>query len=324
MSDDLLTLKSLLLENEDMYPGIDRWYAEKVVPGLKASERIAYVAFEGEKPIASAVLKLGEHAKFCHVRIHPGFRDHDLGQMFFAQMAFEARHSDAKEIHFTLPEGLWYDETKFFNSFGFVAAKKASQQYRDGQTELSCSAPLATVWRESLKRLPYLMRRFSPGGLSSSNQILLSMQPTYAKRVFARTKHIEIRKKFSLKWKGCKAVVYGSQPLGALMGEVTLSDIISGSPAVIWEQYGARTGCSYEEFVDYVGGSKEVYALELADVTPYISPVGISQISHLTGEDLRPPQSFLEVKSDAEGAWVKAISVAGLLHSRYGIRRPNL
>jgi predicted transcriptional regulator len=150
------------------------------------------------------------------------------------------------------------------------------------------------------------------------------MQPAYAERVFARTKHVEIRKKFSLKWKGFKAVVYGSQPLGALMGEVTVSNVISGSPAVIWEQYGARAGCSHKEFVDYVGSSKEVYALELADITPYISPVGIPQISHLISAELRPPQSFLEVKNDAESAWSKAISVAGLLHSRFGVRYPNL
>ena len=323
-TDDLLTLKSLLLENEGMYPGIDRWYAEKVVPGLRASERIAYVAFESEKPIASAVLKLGKHAKFCHVRIHQSFRDLDLGQMFFAQMAFESRHGEAKDIHFTLPEGLWCEKAEFFHSFGFVTAEKAQQQYRSGEPELSCSAPLATVWAQALKKLPYLMQRFSPGGLSSSRKLLLSMQPAYAERVFARTKHVEIRKKFSPKWKGYKAVVYGSQPLGALMGEVTVSNVISGSPAIIWEHYGARAGCSHKEFTDYVGDTKEVYALELSDVNPYISPVLISQISHLISANLRPPQSFLEVKNDAGGAWEKAISVAGFLHSRFAVRRPKL
>ena len=87
-----------------MYPGIGQWYSDKVLPGLKTSERIGYVAFEDERPIASAVLKKGERAKFCHLRIHEDFRDLDLGQMFFTQMTLEARHI-AKEIHFTLPEG---------------------------------------------------------------------------------------------------------------------------------------------------------------------------------------------------------------------------
>jgi hypothetical protein len=112
-TDNLRILRELLLANEGMYPGIDRWYAEKVVPGLKNSQRIGYVAFEDERPIASAVLKLGGSAKFCHVRIHENFRDLDLGQMFFTQMTLEARHL-AKDIHFTLPEGLWYEKSEFF------------------------------------------------------------------------------------------------------------------------------------------------------------------------------------------------------------------
>jgi predicted transcriptional regulator len=323
-SDNLKTLKELLIANEAMYPEIDRWYLKKVVPGLKNSERVAYVAFEGETPIASAVLKLGEHAKFCHLRINEGFQDLDLGQIFFAQMALEARHSGAKEIHFTLPEGLWNKRAEFFKAFGFLEAVKARQQYRVGETELSCSAPWATVWNNSLNKLPYLMQRFSPGGLSSAGQILLSMQPNYAERVFARTKHIEIRKKFSSRWKGCKAVVYGSRPLGALMGEVTLSEVISGHPEQIWNRYGEMAGCSHEEFMQYVGDSKEIYAVELADATPYLYPVDIDQISHLMNHNLRPPQSFLNVEGGTDNSWAVAISVAGLLHGKFRIKDPDL
>ena len=81
-TDDQQTLQSLLLESEPMYPGIGRWYDEKVVSGMKTGERIAYVAFEDERPIASAVLKLGQHAKFCHLRIRKDFQDLELGQLF--------------------------------------------------------------------------------------------------------------------------------------------------------------------------------------------------------------------------------------------------
>jgi predicted transcriptional regulator len=310
----------MLQSNEAMYPAIDRWYSHKVVPGLKNSERKAYVAYEGDKPIASAVLKLGEHAKFCHLRIQEDFQDLDLGQLFFAQMALEARHSGATEIHFTLPEGLWQRRAHFFKSFGFLDAAKARQQYRPGESELSCSAAWSAVWRSSLDKLPYLMERFSPGGYSSLGQILLSMQPAYAERVFAQTKQIEIRKVFSRKWKGCKAVVYGSRPLGALMGEVTLSDVTSGPPAQIWDRFGEKAGCSHEEFNKYVGNSKEVYALELKDVTPYISPIDLNQISLLMDKELRPPQSFLNIEGSVDNSWAVAISVAGLLHGKYSVK----
>lgn len=322
-TDGLNTLRELLLANESMYPEIKRWYTDKVVPGLRNSERVAYVAFENEVPIASAVLKRGEHAKFCHLRIHENFRDLDLGQMFFTQMTLEARGL-AKEIHFTLPEGLWSEKSEFFQSFGFTAAVKAAHQYRNGEAELSCSAPLPLVWAKVLEKLPRLLDKFSPGGCSLSNKLVMSMRPQFADRVFSRSKQVEFRKKFSLKWRGCKAVVYGTQPLGALMGEVTMRNVTYGTPSDIWETFGTMGGCSREEFSAYVGDSPGMYAIELSDVTPYISPIGLAQVSHLINEDLRPPQSFRDVRIDSSDAWVRAVSVAGLLHSRFGIRQPVL
>jgi len=314
-TDELNTLKSMLLESQPMYPGIDRWFADKVLPGLKTSERVAYLAYEDEKPVASAVLKLGEHTKFCHVRIHEGFRDLNLGQMIFTQLAFQARHQkNVKDIHFTLPESLWNDKAGFFKSFGFAAAGKSTRQYRNGEEELFCSAAVSTVWEEALKKM-HLLRRFSPGGYSFTDKILLSMHPIYAELIFSGKKQVEIRKKFSRRLKGRKAVVYGTQPLGSLVGEVTIADVVPGSPKEIWDRYGAKTGCSYEEFAAYAGDSTEIFGIELSDVNPYLSPVGIAQISHLIREDLRPPQSFMNVKMDEQGPWMKAISVAGLLHS---------
>ena len=183
-TDGLSILRNLLLANESMYPTIGRWYSDKVVSGLISSERVAYVAFENDTPIASAVLKRGEHAKFCHLRIHENFRDLDLGQMFFTQMTLEVR-GRAKEIHFTLPESLWYEKSHFFQSFGFTTAVRASRQYRNGEAELSCAAPLALVWSKVLQKLPRLLDQFSPGGYSLANKLVMSMHPDYADLVFS-------------------------------------------------------------------------------------------------------------------------------------------
>lgn len=315
-TDELRILRGMLLQSEDMYPGIDKWYCEKVLPGLRSSERVAYLAFEDEQPVASAVLKLGEHAKFCHVKISREFRDLKLGQMIFTQMALQARHQKGiKDIHFTLPEGLWCERESFFRSFGFANAFKASRQYRNGEDELFCSAPIYEVWRSALEKL-HLLREFSVAGFSFSDKILLSVQPNYANLIFSGKKQVEIRKKFSRRWVGRKAVVYGTQPLGSLIGEVTLSNVTPGSPSAIWEQYGARSGCTFKEFEDYVGDSEEVYAIELSNVYPYLAPIGIAQISHLVREELRPPQSFLDAKLDGS-PWGKAISVVDLMHSWY-------
>jgi predicted transcriptional regulator/N-acetylglutamate synthase-like GNAT family acetyltransferase len=320
-TDEMNVLKRLIDSSEAMYPGIGCWFKEKVLPGLKSEQRIAWVAFEGERAIASAVLKLGRKAKFCHLRVDQDYQDMDLGQMFFSQMTLEARH-DAKEIHFTLPESLWSNKAKFFQSFGFAQVAKSHRQYRRVDTELSCSAPFLTVWSSVMNKLPALAAKFSVGGYSLNNKILISIKPKYAGRILAGSKLFEVRKKFSNRWVGYKAVLYSSTPQRALVGEATVSAVTSGPPKDIWAQFGTNLGCSSGEFEAYVGSASRVSAIELSDVIPYRESLSLAQMSHLVREDLRPPQSFCDLRlDDQENAWVKAVSVASLLHGRFGHAR---
>jgi predicted transcriptional regulator len=313
-SDELKTLTNLIETNEEMYPNIRRWIRDKVVPGLRSSERIAWVAYENEKPVATAVLKRGARAKFCHVRVESGFQDLDLGQLFFTQMTLETRHL-AKEIHFTLPESLWQSKMKFFESFGFAQAAKAQRQYRNGESELVCSASHHLVRVAALERLPFLARKFSVSGYQLGGDLLVSMKPKYAEQILSGSKLVEIRKKFSGKWVGCKAILYSSSPQKALVGEATVRSVTSGTPADIWSRFNATVGCTFDEFSAYVGSAKQVSAIELDAVFPYKEPISLAQISHLLGEDLRPPQSYCNLKlDDKQSAWAKAVTATSVLH----------
>lgn len=317
LTDNLQILRELIVSSETMYPNIKRWFDTKVVPGLKTKQRIAWIAYEGENAIASAVLKIGDRSKICHLRIHRDFQDMDLGQMFFTQMTLEARHR-ATEIHFTLPESLWCNKSKFFESFGFASVIKASKQYRGGDAELACSAPLSTVHAAVLKKLPKLMSRFNIGAYTLRSDILMSIKPQYAQKILHGTKLVEIRKRFSDRWVGSRAVLYASSPQKALVGEATVRAVTSGAPKDVWEQFAAQIGCTGQEFEAYVGDASEIAAIELEDVIPYKEPVSLSQVSHLVQEDLRPPQSYCDLRLDDEdSAWAKATSIASLLHGRF-------
>lgn len=322
-SDELKTLTNLIETSEDMYPNIRRWIRDKVVPGLRSSERVAWVAYENERPVATAVLKRGARTKFCHVRVESGFQDLDLGQLFFTQMTLETRHL-AREIHFTLPESLWESKMKFFESFGFAQAAKSERQYRNGETELACSAPHHLVRVAALERLPFLARKFSVSGYQIGGDLLVSMKPKYAERILAGLKLVEIRRKFSARWVGCKAVLYSSSPQRALVGEATVRSVTSGTPADIWSRFYATVGCTLDEFSAYVGSAKQVSAIELDAVFPYKEPISLAQISHLVGEDLRPPQSYRDLKlEDKHSAWAKAVTATSVLHGSFSpIRRP--
>jgi predicted transcriptional regulator len=242
--------------------------------------------------------------------------------MFFTLMTYEAKRHIAADIHFTLPESLWAERSAFFKSFGFGTAMESERQYRSGEAELACAAPISVVWANAISRASRLIGQFSVGGYSSSNRLLISMRPEYAERVFEGKKQVEIRRKFSEKWVGSKVVVYGTQPVAALMGEVTVSGVTPGSPSSIWERFGGRAGCSHEEFAEYVGNAPQVYAIELNDATPYLCPLSTYEIARMINVDeLRPPQSFLELKMGKDSPWARAISVAGLMHGKFRARQ---
>ncbi len=312
-TDSMVVLRDLISESEPMYPNIGRWFKDKVVTGLRDGERVAYVAFEGERAVASAVLKLGKRAKFCHVKIASDFQDLDLGQMFFTQMTLAARHL-ASELHFTLPEGLWTSKAPFFESFGFGTPQKANRQYRHGEAELVCSAPLRSVLSHALENLPNLSAKFSPGGFAMRAQLLLSVQPRFCGLILAGVKTVEVRRRFSGKWTGSRVVLYATNPVKALVGEAVAGKVVEGSPAAIWEKYETQIGCTHQEFVGYTADAPLIKAVELEQVIRYVAPVPIDQLSYLLKEELIPPQSYRDMGLDRGDGWSKAASLAALLH----------
>jgi len=314
-SDHLLHFHELIVSSESMYPGIDKWLREKVIPGLKSSERACYVGYEGMKPVVSAVVKRGENAKFCHLKLGDDFQNIHLGEAFFALMVLEVR-SMAKEIHFTLPEGLWENKRPFFESFGFGEAIASKTQYRLFERELRCSALYHHVWRSVLERLPNLMNLFSFGEQELDSRLLMSIKPEYAHKIIAGQKTIELRRRFSDKWIGDRVILYASKPAGQLVGEATISNVISGTPDELWENFGQMMGCSREEFDKYTDSRDKVFAIFLDDIRPFVEPIPISQLSRLVNEDLKPPQSYTALERNE--SWTRAISVAGLLHGTVG------
>ena len=310
-TDHLISFKNLVLSNEEMYPKIDKWIKNKVLPGLKTSERVGYIGYLNELPVISAVLKKGKHAKFCHLNIGKSFQDDNLGEAFFALMTLEARQ-DAQEIHFTLPESLWDSKKEFFQSFGFKDAIKSKVQYRLFEEELKCTAPYSIVREAVLRKLPKLARKFSIDGHSMVNSLLMSIKPDNVEKILHNDKKVEVRRKFSTKWIGEDICIYASQPLSCLMGEALIKNVVRGSPEYIWEVYHSEINSTKEEFNDYVNPMEEVYAIELDNVNAYRQMVPISQLMFLGNSELVPPQSYYLLENSE--SWSQAVSIAALLH----------
>jgi predicted transcriptional regulator len=317
LTDTARIFSQLVTENEPMYPDIQRWLKKKVFPGIRNDSRGAFLALSDGMPIATAVVKRGSNAKFCHLRLAEEFRDKSLGEILFVFMAFEVRNW-AREIHFTLPESLWENEQQFFKSFGFTNVSRLGVQYRLFDQELVCSATFVEVWSHVLEKLPKLRRLFSFSEFSLVPRLLLSIKPKFAYSIISGEKTVELRTRFSRRWAGHRVSIYASGNMRGLLGEATIRQVDAGDPSVIWLRYGSNLGCSQKEFLKYVEGRSEVYAIELTDVTPYMAPIPIVQVEHLSKQTLTPPQSYLELHDDSP--WARAVSIAGLLQGGGGRR----
>jgi predicted transcriptional regulator len=303
----------LVLANEEKYPKISKWLKQQVMPRLPSLERRAYLAYLGDQPIASAVLKRGMSSKFCHVKVAEDLQDLSIGDFFFSLMTLEVR-GVAREIHFTLPEGLWHERKRFFTSFGFHEANEAGIQYRLFERELRCSASFDSVWRSVQGKLPRLLDRFTPSVLGGSASLVMSIQPRFIESVLSGIKTVEIRRRFSDRWVGRRVALYASRPNASLVGEAEIGEVVSGAPDWIWERLGRDVGCSKDEFDRYVRGAARVYAISLEDVKRYSPPVSRGELRDLFGADFVPPQSYAAV----DRGWKRGVSLAGMLSGTVG------
>jgi predicted transcriptional regulator len=238
----------------------------------------------------------------------------------FSLMAAEVRNQ-AAEIHFTLPEGLWEREKGFFRLFGFESAGRATSQYRMFEEELRCSASFQSVWSSVVAQLPTLLTSASIAGFQVNDGIVLSLHDKHARAVMQGEKTVELRRRFADRWVGRNASVYATGPTSALLGTVTIDEVLKAEPDEIWDRFGSSVCCTRAEFDAYTGDRPFVYALCLSHPRPYEAPVPLSQLSHLIGEQVRPPQSYSAHSST--DTWGKALTLAAILHSKSQPQRPT-
>jgi predicted transcriptional regulator len=312
---DLLNLFKLsILKHEEMYPQISLWLKNKVLPGIKHGERIAYLGLCNDIPVVTAVVKTGVSSKICHLHIEKDLQDKNIGELFFAMMIVDVRHN-ANTIHFTLPESLWENEKPFFSSFGFEEAEKSITQYRKSEEELSCNSTFGKVWDATLVKLPKIMEMHSLDENSMVNGLMMSIQPKYMDRILNGDKVIELRKKFNHKWIQRRITLYSTSPNKAILGHAIVQNVISNTPEKIWEQYGAELGCSQIEYKQYTENADKIFAIKLVNVTPYKSPIFLTQLSKFLNADLIPPQSYLALKENTN--WLNAIAISDLLQGKF-------
>lgn len=123
-------------------------------------------------------------------------------------------------------------------------------------------------------------------------KVLLSIKPEYVKRIMTGEKKFEYRKQI-FKKKVDKVVIYSTLPVGKIVGEFQISNVIKDNPNIIWQMTKNKSGISEEKFQEYFNGREYGYAIEIKRFIRYCDPINPKEII----EGFVAPQSFRYIEN---------------------------
>ena len=120
---------------------------------------------------------------------------------------------------------------------------------------------------------------------------LLSIKPLFVERIFSGEKKFEYRKAI-FKQKVTKIIIYCTMPVGMIVGEFDIDDILVGSPCDLWERTNKSSGVEQDFYLEYFNGRNKGYAIKIGEKKKYKKPLSPKKIFR----SFTPPQSFLYIK----------------------------
>ncbi|MCF5914850.1 ASCH domain-containing protein [Aeromonas veronii] len=119
-------------------------------------------------------------------------------------------------------------------------------------------------------------------------KVLLSIKPEYVEKIFDGTKKFEFRKNL-FKRDGIKSVViYSTMPVGRVVGEFDVSELIADLPEIVWEKTRTYAGIDKKFFDSYYDNRQRAVAIGIGDVRRYEQPLPLVEL----GIGSTPPQSY--------------------------------
>lgn len=295
--------KSIVSGIEDLYPGIDKWYDKKVIPGISEGSRYAFLAMHQGKVIAETIIKPGIDNKLCSMKILPAFQNQSLGSLLFLEIA-RTIDDNTKYIHFTAPESLSYEKEGLFNRLGFVCLGRADKMYRKGEDELVFKANIVDFKRNAFSLFNYQLMQKNI--VNNNFPIVMSIKERFALDIMRKKKTIEIRKRFSEKAVGSTIFLYATLPNGCVVGQAKVFEVKEGHPEDIWNCYNEKLGCNYQDYINYCGNQSKIKAIILEEIIEYSNPIPWNIFSTTVNAPKRPPQSyeFLKPRNDKHSSTI--------------------
>lgn len=119
-------------------------------------------------------------------------------------------------------------------------------------------------------------------------RVLLSIKPEFVAQILDGTKKFEFRKNSFKRADVKTVVVYSTMPVGKVVGEFTIEDVISEHPEELWHITKKTAGISKQFFDEYYQGREKGTAIKVGNVIKYERPLSLSEL----GDSITAPQSY--------------------------------
>lgn len=128
-----------------------------------------------------------------------------------------------------------------------------------------------------------------------STTILLSIKPEFVDMIFSGEKLYEYRKNQFNSENIEKVIIYCTMPIGKIVGEFSVEDILIDTPCEVWNQTNGFSGISKLFFDTYYCDRKTAVAIKIAKLIKYEVPFDPRDVM----DDFCPPQSFIYLNEHA-------------------------
>jgi predicted transcriptional regulator len=122
-------------------------------------------------------------------------------------------------------------------------------------------------------------------------RVLLSIRPQFALQIFEGSKRYEYRRAIFKREGVTSVLVYASAPIGKVIGEFQVAEILYDKPTRLWTKTKTHAGISQRNFFQYFLGAYKGYAIKVKRSAIYEVPLSLSSFSVSW-----PPQSFMYVE----------------------------
>lgn len=119
-------------------------------------------------------------------------------------------------------------------------------------------------------------------------KVLLSIKPEFVERILDGSKRFEFRKGAFKNSNVKSVVIYATMPIGMIVGEFDIADVIEDTPSIVWKKTQKYAGISKHFFDSYFDSRERAVAIQISNVRKYETPMLLSSL----GENISAPQSY--------------------------------